>query len=80
MKKIYNIAVVGLGQVGIYLLNELNHKKKGIQIKTGTKINVVAISAKNIKKKENLKLIRKFFILILLMYLKNIKLTFYLRQ
>ena len=28
MKKIYNIAVVGLGQVGIYLLNELNKKKK----------------------------------------------------
>ena len=48
MKKIYNIAVVGLGQVGIYLLNELNHKKKSIEIKSGTKINVVAISAKNI--------------------------------
>ena len=43
MKKIYNIAVVGLGQVGIYLLNELNTKKKNIEIKTGTKINVVAI-------------------------------------
>ena len=57
MKKIYNIAVVGLGHVGIYLLNELNTKKKNIEIKTGTKINVVAISAKNIKKKENLKLI-----------------------
>ena len=28
MKKTYNIAVVGLGQVGIYLLNELNTKKK----------------------------------------------------
>ncbi len=28
MKKTYKIAVVGLGQVGIYLLNELNHKKK----------------------------------------------------
>ena len=28
MKKTYNIAVVGLGQVGIYLLNELNKKKK----------------------------------------------------
>ena len=27
-KKIYNIAVVGLGQVGIYLLNELNQQKK----------------------------------------------------
>ena len=54
MKKIYNIAVVGLGQVGIYLLNELNHKKKNIEIKTGTKINVVAISAKNIKKKKKI--------------------------
>ena len=28
MNKIVNIAVVGLGQVGIYLLNELNTKKK----------------------------------------------------
>ena len=28
MNKIVNIAVVGLGQVGIYLLNELNAKKK----------------------------------------------------
>ena len=27
MNKIINIAVVGLGQVGIYLLNELNVKK-----------------------------------------------------
>ena len=28
MKKFINIAVVGLGQVGSYLLNELNIKKK----------------------------------------------------
>jgi len=28
MKKKVNIAVVGLGQIGIYLLNELNTKKK----------------------------------------------------
>ena len=28
MKNFINIAVVGLGQVGIYLLNELNTKKK----------------------------------------------------
>ena len=28
MKKNINIAVVGLGQIGIYLLNELNIKKK----------------------------------------------------
>ena len=28
MKNLINIAVVGLGQVGSYLLNELNTKKK----------------------------------------------------
>ena len=61
MKKIYNIAVVGLVQVGIYLLNELNHKKKSIEIKTGTKINVVAISAKNIKKKRKFKINKRIF-------------------
>jgi len=43
MIKNVNIAVVGLGQVGIYLLNELNIKKKDIEIKTGKKINIVAI-------------------------------------
>ena len=45
MNNIINIAVVGLGQVGIYLLNELNTKKNDIYIKTGTRINVVAVSA-----------------------------------
>ncbi len=61
MKKKYNIAVVGLGQVGIYLLNELNTKKKNIEIKTGAKINIVAISAKNIKKKRKFKINKKIF-------------------
>ena len=51
MNKIVNIAIVGLGQVGIYLYNELRLKKKEIEIKTGKKINIVAISAKNKNKK-----------------------------
>ena len=37
MKKNINIAVIGLGQIGGYLLNELNRKKKEIEIKTGKK-------------------------------------------
>ena len=61
MKKKYNIAVVGLGQIGSYLLNELNIKKKIIEVKTGVKINVVAISAKNIKKKRKFKVNKKIF-------------------
>ena len=35
MNNSINIDVVGLGQIGIYLLNELNTKKKEIKIKTG---------------------------------------------
>ena len=33
MSKSVNIAIIGLGQVGIYLYNELNSKKKEIIIK-----------------------------------------------
>ena len=61
MKKIINIAVVGLGNVGAYLLNELNKKKKEIENKTGRKINVEAISAKNINKKRKFKINKKIF-------------------
>ena len=61
MKNNINIAVVGLGQVGIYLLNELNTKKKEIELKTGKKINVVAVSAKNINKKRRFKVNKKNF-------------------
>jgi len=61
MKNIVNIAVVGLGQVGIYLLNELNFKKKEIELKTGKKINVVAVSARNINKKRRFKIDKKIF-------------------
>ena len=61
MKKNINIAVVGLGQIGNYLLNELNTKKKDIELKTGKKINIVAISAKNLNKKRKYKINKKIF-------------------
>ena len=59
-KKI-NIAVIGLGQVGNYLLNELNNKKKDIELKTGKKIQIVAISAKNKNKKRKFKINKSIF-------------------
>ena len=59
-KKI-NIAVIGLGQVGNYLLNELNNKKKDIELKTGKKIKIVAISAKNKNKKRKFKINKSIF-------------------
>ena len=61
MKMNLNIAVVGLGQVGNYLLNELNTKKKEIELITGKRINIVAVSAKNIKKKRKFKVNKNIF-------------------
>jgi homoserine dehydrogenase len=61
MTKRINIAVVGLGQVGIYLLNELNSKRKEIELKTGKIINVVAVSARSINKKRRFKVNKKIF-------------------
>ena len=61
MKKNYNIAIVGLGQVGLYLYNELNIKKKDIETKTGKQIKIVAISAKNKNKKRKFKIDKKIF-------------------
>ena len=61
MNNQFNIAVVGLGQIGSYLFKELNNKKKDILNKTGKKINIVAISAKNKKKKRSFKINKKIF-------------------
>ena len=61
MIKNINIALVGLGQVGIFLYNELNSKKREIEIKTGKKINIVAISAKNKNKKRRFNIDKKIF-------------------
>ena len=61
MNKNINIAVVGLGQIGIYLLNELNIKKKEIELKTGKQIKVIAVSAKNKNKKRKFEFNKKIF-------------------
>ena len=61
MNKFINIAIVGLGQIGNYLYNELNIKKKEIEVKTGKKIKIVAISAKNKDKKRKFKINKKIF-------------------
>ena len=61
MNKNINIALVGLGQVGIFLYNELNSKKKEIEIKTEKKINIVAIYAKNKNKKRRFNIDKKIF-------------------
>ena len=61
MNNIIKIAIVGLGQVGNYLYNEINIKKKDIELKTGKKIKIVAISAKSKGKKRKFKIDKNIF-------------------
>jgi len=61
MNNVYNVAIIGLGQIGSYLYKEILVKKKEIQKKTGKIINVVAISAKNKNKKRKFKINKKIF-------------------
>ncbi len=61
MKKTYNLAIIGLGQIGSYLYKEILTKRKEIQKKTGKIINIVAISAKNKNKKRKFKINKKIF-------------------
>ena len=61
MKNNVNIAIVGLGQIGNYLYNEINKKKSDIELKTGKKINIVAISAKSRSKKRKFKINKNLF-------------------
>ncbi len=61
MNNIIKIAIVGLGQVGNYLYNEINIKKRDIELKTGKKIKIVAISAKSKSKKRKFKVDKNIF-------------------
>ena len=61
MKKKINIAVIGLGQIGNYLIYELNNRKKNIKLLTGKDINIVAISAKDKNKKRKYRINKKIF-------------------
>ena len=56
-----NIGIVGLGQIGGRLYKEILSKKNNIKIKTGVKINIIGISAKNINKKRNFNFNKKIF-------------------
>ena len=73
VNKDINIGIVGLGQVGIYLYKELNLKKKDIEKKTGKRIKIVAISAKNKNKKRRYPISKKIFFTNPLVIFKKVK-------
>lgn len=58
--KTFNIAIVGLGNIGLEVYKNLNANKHIIQKRTGFKLNILKVSAKNLKKKEILKFLKIF--------------------
>ena len=77
MNKVSNIAIIGLGQIGIYLYNELRIKKTEIEKRTGKKLRLLLYQQK-IKKKKKISDKKKFSIKIHFKFLKMKKLIFYL--
>ena len=60
MKKI-GIGIIGLGNIGSRFYKEIITNKREIGLKTGTNINIVGVSAKNINKKRNFKFQKNIF-------------------
>ncbi len=58
-KKLYNIAIVGLGNIGSYLFNFLNQNKINLSNKNNSKFDIVYVSARNKNKKRNIKIKNK---------------------
>tara|TARA_A100001015_G_scaffold182398_1_gene203013 strand:- start:934 stop:1140 length:207 start_codon:yes stop_codon:yes gene_type:complete len=55
-KKTYNIAIVGLGNIGINLYKHLINNKKKISKKNNINFNIKYVSAKNRLKKRRFKI------------------------
>ena len=54
--KTFNLAIVGLGNIGTEVYKSLNKHKDNIKKKTGFKLNIIKVSAKNYKKKRSIKI------------------------
>ena len=54
-KKIFNIAIVGLGNIGSYLYNFLNKNKNNLSDKNNVNFKILYVSAKNKNKKRGIK-------------------------
>ena len=60
--KTFNIAIAGLGNIGLEVYKNLTKNKKNILEKTGFKINISHISVRNPRKKRGISLPKKLFV------------------
>jgi homoserine dehydrogenase len=60
--KTFNIAIAGLGNIGLEVYKNLIKNKKNIYNKTGFKINISHVCAKNIKKNRGISISKKIWV------------------
>ncbi len=65
MKNHFNIAIVGLGNIGSEVLRYLNKNKKNIERTTNSTFSINYLSARNLKKKEGRQLVKSYGLKIL---------------
>ena len=58
--KTFNIAIAGLGNIGLEVYKNLTKNKKNILEKTGFKINISNISVRNPRKKRGISLPKNY--------------------
>ena len=61
-KQVFNIAIVGLGNIGAYLYNFLNKNKIYLSNKNNVAFKIAYVCAKNIRKKRKVKIKKKQWI------------------
>jgi len=57
---VFNIGIIGLGNIGLEVYKNIKKNSSDIQKKTGFKLNIVKASAKNINKKRSIKFPKGF--------------------
>ena len=57
--KEFNIAIIGLGNIGLEVYKNIRKNAEDIRKKTGFKLNILKVSAKNIRKKD--KIFKNYF-------------------
>ena len=48
----FNIGIIGLGNIGLEVYKNIKKNSSDIKKKTGFKLNILKVSAKNLKKKK----------------------------
>ena len=71
----FNIGIIGLGNIGLEVYKNIKKNSSDIKKKTGFKLNILKVSAKNLRKKRGIKIPNKLLEKNYLEIIKNPKIN-----